>query len=147
MTDVDFLKSKIRKDWSDSESDAEDSESDAEDSGDGLGSSSDDEEPSKELLDGNEKGQAVDRKGNLKQKKHVDEAPMESSEMQEVEDPDNQDGEHIDSQQKDENHANQETEDVEAASTTDEKKLALETGRLYICNLSYATKYVFTCYF
>jgi multiple RNA-binding domain-containing protein 1 len=137
------LKSKIRKDWSDSESDAEDSESDAEDSGDGLGSSTDDEEPSKELLDANEKGQVVDQKGNLKQKKHVDEAPIESSGMQEVEDPDNQDGEHIDSQQKDENHGNQETEDVEAASTTDEKKLALETGRLYICNLSYATKYVF----
>ncbi|KAM3389187.1 hypothetical protein ACQJBY_011377 [Aegilops geniculata] len=133
MTDMDFFKSKIRKNWSDSESDDEDS-------GDQLGNNTDDEEPSDELLDANEKGQVVDQKGNLNQKNHVDKkAPMEGSDMQEVEDSDNQDGEHIDSQQKDENHANQETEDVEAASTTDEKKLALETGRLYICNLPYAT--------
>ncbi|XP_047065780.1 multiple RNA-binding domain-containing protein 1-like [Lolium rigidum] len=133
ISDVDFLKSKIRKNWSDSESDDEDS-------GDQLGSSSDDEEPSNELVDANERGQVVDQKGNLNQKNNVDKkAPMEVSDMEEVEDPDNQDGEHIDTQQKDEKHANQETEDVEAASATDEKKLALETGRLYICNLSYAT--------
>uniref|UniRef100_A0ACD5YZU6 Uncharacterized protein n=1 Tax=Avena sativa TaxID=4498 RepID=A0ACD5YZU6_AVESA len=133
MTDVDFLKSKIRKDWSDSESDDEDS-------GDQLGTTSDEEEPSNELLDANERGQVVDQKGNLNQKNHVDKkAPMEVCDMEEGEDPDNQDGEHIDTQQKDEKHANQETEDVEAASATDEKKLALETGHLYICNLSYAT--------
>uniref|UniRef100_A0ACD5YAX3 Uncharacterized protein n=1 Tax=Avena sativa TaxID=4498 RepID=A0ACD5YAX3_AVESA len=133
MTDVDFLKSKIKKNWSDSESDDEDS-------GDQLGTSSDDEEPSNELLDANERGQVVDQKGNLNQKNHVDKkVPMEVGNIEEGEDPDNQDGEHIDTQQKDEKHANQETEDVEAASATDEKKLALETGRLYICNLSYAT--------
>jgi multiple RNA-binding domain-containing protein 1 len=138
---VDFLKSKIRKNWSDSESDDEDS-------GDQLGSSSDDEEPSNELLDANEGGKVVDQKGNLDLKNHVDKkAPMEVSDMEEVEDPDNQDGEHIDTQQKDEKHASQEKEDVEAASATDEKKLALETGRLYICNLSYATTYVLTCYY
>lgn len=133
MTDMDFFKSKIRKDWSDSESDDEDS-------GDQLSNNTDDEEPSDELLDANEKGPMVDQKGNLNQKNYEDKkAPMEGSNTQEVEDSDNQDDEHIDSQQKDENHANQETEDVEAVSSTDEKKLALETGRLYICNLPYAT--------
>lgn len=128
MTDAEFFKSKIRKNWSDSESDDDDS-------GDQLGTNTDDEDSSDESLDANERNQLVDQKSNLNQKNHV----AEKATMEEAVDPDNQESEHIECEQRDENHANQEKEDMESASITDEKQLALETGRLYICNLPYAT--------
>ncbi|KAK3143743.1 hypothetical protein QOZ80_4AG0304380 [Eleusine coracana subsp. coracana] len=86
MTDMDFFKSKIKKNWSDSESDDEDS-------GDQSNATNDCERSSDESSDADENSQLVVPKGK---------------------------------------------EDDEAALVTDEK-LALETGRLFICNLPYAT--------
>ncbi|GJN01790.1 hypothetical protein PR202_ga19087 [Eleusine coracana subsp. coracana] len=80
MTDMDFFKSKIKKNWSDSESDDEDS-------GDQSNATNDCERSSDESSDADENSQLVVPKGK---------------------------------------------EDDEAALVTDEK-LALETGRLFIC--------------
>jgi multiple RNA-binding domain-containing protein 1 len=139
MTDMDFFKSKIKKKWSDSESDDEDS-------GDQSNSSSDGEKSSDESSDADEKSQMVDLKGNLNEKNNVDNGTnAEHTDLQEVDDPDNKEGEDLQGMQKEtKNHDNQEKEDDEASLITDEKKLALETGRLFICNLPYATTYVFS---
>ncbi|KAF8747156.1 hypothetical protein HU200_013290 [Digitaria exilis] len=59
MTDADFFKSKIKKNWSDSESDDEDS-------GDHSNSTTDDENPSDESQDAD--NQLVDLKGDLNKK-------------------------------------------------------------------------------
>uniref|UniRef100_A0A0A9CKZ0 Uncharacterized protein n=1 Tax=Arundo donax TaxID=35708 RepID=A0A0A9CKZ0_ARUDO len=143
MTDMDFFKSKIKKNWSDSESDDEDS-------GDQSDTSTDDEDSSDELHDANERSQLVDPKGTRNKNNNVNkDTHVEYTEFQEVEDPDNQESEDLDGRQKEtENHDDQEKEDEEAALITDEKKLALETGRLFFCNLPYATTYLgaLSCY-
>uniref|UniRef100_A0A0D9W9B7 RRM domain-containing protein n=1 Tax=Leersia perrieri TaxID=77586 RepID=A0A0D9W9B7_9ORYZ len=130
MTDMDFFKSKIKKNWSDSESDSEDS-------GDQSDHSTDDEESSDELHDADGRDQIAHQNDNLSLKNNVEkETTLEGSTMQEEGNPDNEEVEDLDSQLKDD--VNQEKED-EAALITDEKKLALETGRLFFCNLPYAT--------
>ncbi|KAG8043415.1 hypothetical protein GUJ93_ZPchr0458g22542 [Zizania palustris] len=130
MTDMDFFKSKVKKNWSDSESDGEDS-------GDQSDNSSDDEDSSEELHDADERDQIAHQNGNLHLKNNVDnETTLEGSTMQKVGNSDNEEVEDIDKQPKDDN---KEKEDDEVALITDEKKLALETGRLFICNLPYAT--------
>uniref|UniRef100_A0A0D3G078 RRM domain-containing protein n=1 Tax=Oryza barthii TaxID=65489 RepID=A0A0D3G078_9ORYZ len=130
MTDMDFFKSKIKKNWSDSESD--------EDSGDQSDHSTDDEDSSDESHDADEKDEIAHQKDSLNLKKNVDkEMTLEGSTVQEAGNSDNEEVENLDSQLKEDD--NQEKEDEEAALITDEKKLALETGRLFFCNLPYAT--------
>ncbi|TKW06506.1 hypothetical protein SEVIR_7G245000v4 [Setaria viridis] len=132
MTDADFFKSKIKKNWSDSESDDEDS-------GDHSNSSTDDENSSDESQDADK--QLVDLKGNLNKKINVDkDTPVQHTDLQEMEDPDNKESEDLDGRQKETKiREDKYNEDEDASLITDEKKLALETGRLYICNLPYAT--------
>lgn len=142
MTDADFFKSKIKKNWSDSESDDEDS-------GDHSNSSTDDENSSDESQDADK--QLVDLKGNLNKKINVDkDTPVQHTDLQEMEDPDNKESEDLDGRQKETKiREDKYNEDEDASLITDEKKLALETGRLYICNLPYATTYVlvaWSCY-
>ncbi|GJN26487.1 hypothetical protein PR202_gb14419 [Eleusine coracana subsp. coracana] len=134
MTDMDFFKSKIKKNWSDSESDDEDS-------GDQSDATNDSETSSDESSDADENSQLVVPKGNLNKKNDVDtETNAEQSDKQEVEGPDNKESEDIGGIQKEtKNSDSVGKEDDEAALVTDEKKLALETGRLFICNLPYAT--------
>ncbi|KAK3152124.1 hypothetical protein QOZ80_2BG0154710 [Eleusine coracana subsp. coracana] len=134
MTDMDFFKSKIKKNWSDSESDGEDSS-------DESNATNDSETSSDESSDADEKSQLVDLKGNLDKKNNVDnDSNAEHTGMQEVEDPDSKESEDLGGIQKEtKNSVGQGKEDDEAALVTDEKKLALETGRLFICNLPYAT--------
>ncbi|GJN18972.1 hypothetical protein PR202_gb06195 [Eleusine coracana subsp. coracana] len=137
MTDMDFFKSKIKKNWSDSESDGEDSS-------DESNATNDSETSSDESSDADEKSQLVDLKGNLDKKNNVDnDSNAEHTGMQEVEDPDSKESEDLGGIQKEtKNSGGQGKEDDEAALVTDEKKLALETGRLFICNLPYATTYI-----
>nr|CAB3488225.1 unnamed protein product [Digitaria exilis] len=132
MTDADFFKSKIKKNWSDSESDDEDS-------GDHSNSTTDDENPSDESQDAD--NQLVDLKGDLNKKINEDkDARAQRTGLQEVEDPDNKESGDLDGRQKEtKNHEDKDNEDEDASSITDEKKLALETGRLFFCNLPYAT--------
>lgn len=144
MTDMDFFKSKIKKNWSDSESDDEDS-------GDQSNATNDSETSSDESSDADETTQLADLKGSLNKKNNVDDGTnAEHTDMQEVEDRDNKESEDLGGIQKEtkisDDHGK---EDDEAALVTDEKKLALETGRLFICNLPYATTYVvpLSCYF
>ncbi|TVU15799.1 hypothetical protein EJB05_39337 [Eragrostis curvula] len=134
MTDMDFFKSKIKKDWSDSESDDEDS-------GDRSNTTSDDEKSSDGSSDSDEKSQSMDPKGKLNKKNTGDnDTRVEHTDLKDMEDPDNKESEDPDDTQKETKyHEDQEKEDDEAALITDEKKLALETGRLFICNLPYAT--------
>jgi multiple RNA-binding domain-containing protein 1 len=130
MTDADFFKSKIKKNWPDSESDDEDS-------GDNSNSTTDDENSSDESQDAD--NQFVDLKGGLDKKINVDkDTRMQHTDLQEVEDHDNKESEDLDGRQKE----TKTHEDEDASSITDEKKLALETGRLFFCNLPYATTYV-----
>ncbi|KAL6652046.1 hypothetical protein ACP70R_010971 [Stipagrostis hirtigluma subsp. patula] len=133
-TDMDFFKSKIKKNWSDSESDDEDS-------GGQSNTSTSDEDSSDESHDADEKSQLPDLKGNLNKKHNVAKGTHgEHTELQELECPDNKEIEGLDGGQKEtRNHDDQEKEDEETALNTDEKKLALETGRLFFCNLPYAT--------
>ncbi|CAL5030112.1 unnamed protein product [Urochloa decumbens] len=132
ITDADFFKSKIKKNWSDSESDDEDS-------GDRSNSTTDDENSSDESQDAD--NQLVDLKGNLDKKINVDkDFSVQHTELQEVEDPDNKESEDLDSRQKEIRiREDKDNEDEDASLITDEKKLALETGRLFFCNLPYAT--------
>ncbi|RLM75166.1 multiple RNA-binding domain-containing protein 1 [Panicum miliaceum] len=132
MTDADFFKSKIKKNWSDSESDDEDS-------GDNSNSITDDENSSDESQDAD--NQFVDLKGHLDKKIDVDkDTCMQHTDLQEVEDPDNKESEDLDGRQKEtKNHEDKDNDDEDASSIADEKKLALETGRLFFCNLPYAT--------
>ncbi|WVZ87069.1 hypothetical protein U9M48_033764 [Paspalum notatum var. saurae] len=132
MTDADFFKSKIKKNWSDSESDNEDSGGQA-NTTDHDEDSSDESQGSDILL--------VDLKGNLDKKNTVDEdTPVEDIDLQELEDPDNKEKEELAGQGRETKiREDQEKEDEDAASITDEKKLALETGRLFFCNLPYST--------
>uniref|UniRef100_J3M1B0 RRM domain-containing protein n=1 Tax=Oryza brachyantha TaxID=4533 RepID=J3M1B0_ORYBR len=126
MTDMDFFKSKIKKNWSDSESGSDDS-------GDQSDNSTNAEDSSDESHDADE---IAHQKDNVSLKNNIDkETTLEGSTMQEVGSPDNEEVEDLDSQLKDDN---QEKED-EVVLITDEKKLALETGRLFFCNLPYAT--------
>ncbi|CAN6240847.1 unnamed protein product [Urochloa humidicola] len=126
MTDVDFFKSKIKKNWSDSESDDEDSS-------DHSNSSSDESQDADNQL--------VDLKGNLDTKINEDkDTGVQHTDLQEVEDPDNKKSEDLDSRQTETKICeDKDTEDEDASLITDEKKLALETGRLFFCNLPYAT--------
>jgi multiple RNA-binding domain-containing protein 1 len=135
MTDADFFKSKIKKNWSDSESDDEDS-------GDHSNSSRDGENSPDESQDAD--NQLVDLKGNLDEKINVGkDTSVQHTVLQEVEDPDNKESEDLDGRQKvTEIREDKYNEDEDASLITDEKKLALETGRLYICNLPYAATYV-----
>ncbi|CAL5025497.1 unnamed protein product [Urochloa decumbens] len=132
ITDADFFKSKIKKNWSDSESDDEDS-------GDRSNSTTDDENSSDESQDAD--NQLVDLKDNLDKKINVDkDFPVQHTDLQEVEDPDNKESEDLDSRQKEiKIREDKDNEDEDASLITDEKKLALETGRLFFCNLPYAT--------
>lgn len=139
MTDVDFFKSKIKKNWSDSESDDEDS-------GDHSNSTTDDENTSDESQDTD--NQLVDLKGDLNKKINEDKDTRVHTGLQEVEDPDNKECGDLDGRQR-ENEIHEDKDNEDASSITDEKKLALETGRLYFCNLPYATTYVvvaLSCY-
>ena len=142
MTDADFFKSKVKKNWSDSESDDEGS-------GDQSGSTTDDEDSSDESEDAD--NQLADMKGYLDKKNIVDKDTLvENTDLQEMEDLDNKESEDLDGRQREtEIREDQEKEDENGAPITDEKKLALETGRLYIFNLPYATRYVavaWSCY-
>ncbi|OEL19567.1 Multiple RNA-binding domain-containing protein 1 [Dichanthelium oligosanthes] len=132
MTDADFFKSKIKKDWSDSESDDEDS-------GGHSNTTTDDGNSSDESQDAD--NQLVDLKGHLDNKNNVDKnTHMDHTNLQEVEDPDDKESEDLDGGQKEtEIREDKDKEDEDAASIADEKKLALETGRLFFCNLPYAT--------
>ncbi|CAD6262345.1 unnamed protein product [Miscanthus lutarioriparius] len=132
MTDVDFFKSKVKKNWSDSESDDEGS-------GDQSGTTTDDEDSSDESEDAD--NQLADMKGYLDKKNIVDKDTLvENTDLQEMEDLDNKESEDLDGRRREtEIREDQEKEDENGASITDEKKLVLETGRLYICNLPYAT--------
>ncbi|KAG2568668.1 hypothetical protein PVAP13_7NG405200 [Panicum virgatum] len=127
MTDADFFKSKIKKNWSDSES------------GDNSNSTTDDENLSDESQDAD--NQFVDLKGDLDKKINVDkDTRMQHTDLQEVDNHDNKESEDLDGRQKETNiHEDKDNEDEDASSITDEKKLALETGRLFFCNLPYAT--------
>jgi multiple RNA-binding domain-containing protein 1 len=142
MTDADFFKSKVKKNWSDSESDDEGS-------GDQSNTTTDDEESSDESQYAD--NQLADLKGNLDKKNIVDKDTLvENTNLQEMEDLDNKESEDLDGRRREtEIREDQEKEDENGASITDEKKLALETGRLYICNLPYATRYIavaWSCY-
>ncbi|CAN6229503.1 unnamed protein product [Urochloa humidicola] len=132
MTDLDFFKSKIKKKWSDSESDDEDSS-------DHSNSSSDDENSSDESQDADNK--LVDLKGSVDMKINVDkDTGVQHTDLQEVEDTDNKKSEDLDSRQTETKICeDKDNEDEDASLITDEKKLALETGRLFFCNLPYAT--------
>ncbi|CAD6259656.1 unnamed protein product [Miscanthus lutarioriparius] len=132
MTDADFFKSKVKKNWSDSESDDEGS-------GDQSNTTTDDEDSSDESQDAD--NQLADLKGNLDKKNVVDKDTLvENTDLQEMEDLDNKESEDLDGRRREtEIREDQEKEDENGAPITDEKKLALETGRLYICNLPYAT--------
>ncbi|XP_066348229.1 uncharacterized protein [Miscanthus floridulus] len=132
MTDADFFKSKVKKNWSDSESDDEGS-------GDQSGTTTDDEDSSDESEDAD--NQLADMKGYLDKKNIVDKDTLvENTDLQEMEDLDNKESEDLDGRRREtEIREDQEKEDENGAPITDEKKLALETGRLYICNLPYAT--------
>ncbi|KAL6843718.1 hypothetical protein ACP4OV_026289 [Aristida adscensionis] len=135
MTDMDFFKSKIKKNWSDSESEDDDS-------ADQSNTSTSDEDSSDEShdTDTDEKSRLVDPKGNLSKKHKVKDSLAEHTDLQGSEDSDNKESEGIDDGQKEtRTHDDQEKEDEDVASITDEKKLALETGRLFFCNLPYAT--------
>ncbi|CAD6263585.1 unnamed protein product [Miscanthus lutarioriparius] len=114
MTDADFFKSKSN-------------------------TTTDDEESSDESQDAN--NQLADLKGNLDKKNIVDkDTIVDNTDLQEVEDLDNKESEDLDGRQREtEIRDDQEGEAENGAPITDEKKLALETGRLYICNLPYAT--------
>jgi multiple RNA-binding domain-containing protein 1 len=65
MTDMDFLMSKIKKDWSDSESDDENNDDQSKSTGDG-------EKSFGESSDVDEKSQIVDLRGNLGKKNNMD---------------------------------------------------------------------------
>ena len=86
--------------------------------------------------------QLADLKGNLDKKNIVDkDTIVDNTDLQEVEDLDNKESEDLDGRRREtEIREDQEKEDENGAPITDEKKLALETGRLYICNLPYATR-------
>jgi multiple RNA-binding domain-containing protein 1 len=135
MTDADFFKSKIKKNWSDSESDDEDS-------GDNSNGTTDDDNLSDESQDAY--NQSVDLKGGLDKKINVDkDTRIQLTDSREVDDHDNKESEDLDGRQKETKvHEDKDNEDEDASSITDEKKLALETGRLFFCNLPYATTYV-----
>ncbi|KAG2574633.1 hypothetical protein PVAP13_7KG345900 [Panicum virgatum] len=132
MTDTDFFKSKIKKNWSDSESDDEDS-------GDNSNGTTDDDNLSDESQDAY--NQSVDLKGGLDKKINVDkDTRIQLTDSREVDDRDNKESEDLDGRQKETKvHEDKDNEDEDASSITDEKKLALETGRLFFCNLPYAT--------
>jgi len=132
MTDADFFKSKIKKNWSDSESDDEDS-------GDNSNGTTDDDNLSDESQDAY--NQSVDLKGGLDKKINVDkDTRIQLTDSREVDDRDNKESEDLDGRQKETKvHEDKDNEDEDASSITDEKKLALETGRLFFCNLPYAT--------
>ncbi|CAN6236209.1 unnamed protein product [Urochloa humidicola] len=134
MTDADFFKSKIKQNWSDSESDDEDS-------GDHSNSTSDveNDENSSDESQGAD-NQLVDLKSNPDRKINADkDIGVQHTDLQEAEDPDLQHTD-LDGRQKEtEIHEDKNNEDEDASLITDEKKLALETGRLFFCNLPYAT--------
>ncbi|AQK46047.1 nucleotide binding [Zea mays] len=132
MTDADFFKSKVKKNWSDSESDDEGSAHQS-------NTTTDDEDSSDESQDSD--NQLADTKGDPDKRNIVDKDTLvENTDLQEPEDLDNKESEDLDGRPRGtEIHEDQERADENGAPITDEKKLALETGRLYICNLPYAT--------
>ncbi|XP_010914288.1 multiple RNA-binding domain-containing protein 1 isoform X2 [Elaeis guineensis] len=117
MTDMEYFKSRIKKNWSDSETDNEDSRSD-EDSKSESDSESDDEK----LFEPRE----VDAKGHTVQ---TDGSTPAGDSQVEVE------------KETSLEHSDGETDDKEnpTSSLSDEKKQALDTGRLFIRNLPYTT--------
>ncbi|XP_038980805.1 multiple RNA-binding domain-containing protein 1 [Phoenix dactylifera] len=117
MTDMDYFKSRIKKNWSDSETDNEDSRSE-EDSKCESESESDDEK-SFETREVDAKGRTVQTDGSTPAGHNQVEVENETS----LEDSEG------------------ETDDNEnpTSSLSDEKKQALDTGRLFIRNLPYTT--------
>lgn len=117
VTDMEYFKSRIKKNWSDSETDNEDSISE-EDSKNESDSESDDEKLF-ELREVDAKGHTVQTDGNTPAGDNQVEVEKETS----FEDSDG------------------ETDDEEnpTSSLSDEKKQALDTGRLFIRNLPYTT--------
>lgn len=118
MTDMEYFKSRIKKNWSDSDTDDEDSKND-EDSKSGSDSESDDEKSLNEPQEVDAKAHTVETDGST----HVGHNQVEIEKEPSLEDSD------------------READDNEnlTSSLNDDKKQALDTGRLFIRNLPYTT--------